>query len=92
MKLISADIVLILSLFFLAVEVKVRNITKHLCLSPDVSRCDSRLNKTNRFPSISVHCSLLNFYEKSMLTAFDNQGAMLGIHWVKVKVHITLGC
>ena len=30
------------SLFFVAVEVKVRNITKHLCLSPDVSRCDSR--------------------------------------------------
>ena len=42
MKLISADIVLILSLFFVAVEVKVRNITKHLCLSPDVSRCDFR--------------------------------------------------
>lgn len=56
---------------------------------------DATLGKTKLtdFPrSISVHCSLLNFYEKSVLTAFDNQGAMLGIHWVKVKVHITLGC
>ena len=40
-KFISTDIVLILSIFFVAVEVKVRNITKHLRLSPDVSRCDS---------------------------------------------------
>lgn len=29
-----------ISSFFVAVEVKVRNITKHLHLSPDVSRCD----------------------------------------------------
>ena len=37
LRIIYSDIVFILSLFFVAVEVKVRNITKHLPLSPNVS-------------------------------------------------------